>query len=124
MSHCDLSPVFSPGREGVYFGAGEGFGFGEGGGFGFGFGFRAGDGYGDGRVIGKINNSIIEDNTKRWSGDHCIDPGEVPGLMLTNRRHKCEKPKIIDIAPSVLQLLGVTPPKFIDGQPIIPDMES
>ncbi len=73
-------------------------------------------------VIGKINGGIIEDNLKRWSGDHCIDPEEVPGLIFSNRNLESNEPKIIDISPSVLRLLGITPPSFIDGKPIISDI--
>ena len=72
-------------------------------------------------VIGKINGNVLENNIKRWSGDHCIDPEEVPGIILSNRNLESDEPKIIDIAPSILKLLGVNPPLFIDGEPIIQD---
>ena len=72
-------------------------------------------------VIGKINGDVVENNIKRWSGDHCIDPEEVPGIIFSNRKLESDEPKIIDIAPSILKLLGVNPPLFIDGEPIIQD---
>jgi len=36
-------------------------------------------------ATGVINDVIFEDNTKSWSGDHCINPPDVPGIFLANR---------------------------------------
>lgn len=72
-------------------------------------------------VTGKICGNIIVDNTRKWSGDHCIDPREVPGILFSNRKLKTEDPRIIDIAPSILELLGIRKPGYMDGQPIIQD---
>jgi predicted AlkP superfamily phosphohydrolase/phosphomutase len=70
-------------------------------------------------VTGKITERIIEDNTKAWSGDHCIDPPSVPGVLFTNRSLDTEKPSIMDLAPTVLELFGLRPPASMDGRSLI-----
>src|SRR5581483_72905 len=32
-------------------------------------------------VMGKVSDQIFEDNVKAWSGDHCVDPRLVPGVL-------------------------------------------
>jgi hypothetical protein len=58
---------------------------------------------------------VFEDNTKRWSGDHCIDPSLVPGIFFSNRSIHGQRPDIRDIAPTVLSLFGVPVPRFMRG---------
>ncbi len=70
-------------------------------------------------VTGKVNETIFEDNTKAWSGDHCIDPDVVPGILFTNKKINTDKPSIIDIAPTALRLFGIEPPSHMDGNSII-----
>ncbi|MBN1271783.1 MAG: alkaline phosphatase family protein [Candidatus Aminicenantes bacterium] len=67
-------------------------------------------------VTGKVNDTLFEDNTKAWSGDHCIDPLVVPGIFFSNQALKIEKPSIVDIAPTALDLFGLKPPKHMDGR--------
>jgi predicted AlkP superfamily phosphohydrolase/phosphomutase len=80
-------------------------------------------GYGDGfraswdSVMGKVTNQIFEDNLKAWSGDHCIDPRLVPGVLFCNYEISDEKPAIVDVAPTVLKLFGLALPGHLDGKP-------
>jgi len=80
-------------------------------------------GYGDGfraswdSVMGKVTAEIFEDNLKAWSGDHCIDPRLVPGVLFCNRTIADEKPAIVDVAPTILKLFGLGIPGHIDGKP-------
>jgi len=80
-------------------------------------------GYGDGfraswdSVMGKVTSQIFEDNLKAWSGDHCIDPRLVPGVLFCNRKISDEKPAIVDVAPTVLKLFGLALPGHLDGKP-------
>jgi predicted AlkP superfamily phosphohydrolase/phosphomutase len=80
-------------------------------------------GYGDGfraswdSVMGKVTSAIFEDNLKAWSGDHCIDPRLVPGVLFCNRKIAEEKPAIVDVAPTVLKLFGLALPGHFDGRP-------
>jgi predicted AlkP superfamily phosphohydrolase/phosphomutase len=70
-------------------------------------------------VTGKVNNTVFEDNTKAWSGDHCIDPRIVPGILFCNQKIKTKNPSIMDIAPTVLELFGLDVPSHMDGRPLI-----
>jgi predicted AlkP superfamily phosphohydrolase/phosphomutase len=80
-------------------------------------------GYGDGfraswdSVMGKVTSLIFEDNLKAWSGDHCIDPRLVPGVLFCNRKIAEEKPAIVDVAPTILKLFGLALPGHLDGKP-------
>src|SRR6266568_3592849 len=80
-------------------------------------------GYGDGfraswdSVTGKVTAKIFEDNLKAWSGDHCIDPRLVPGVLFSNFKIADEKPAIVDVAPTVLKLFGLGLPVHLDGKP-------
>ena len=82
-------------------------------------------GYGDGfraswdSVMGKVTSRIFEDNLKAWSGDHCIDPRLVPGVLFSNRKISEEKPAIVDVAPTILKLFGLGLPVHLDGKPWI-----
>ncbi|MBI4488589.1 MAG: alkaline phosphatase family protein [Deltaproteobacteria bacterium] len=69
---------------------------------------------------GRVTSSVFEDNTKRWSGDHCIDPKLVPGVFFCNQAINGKAPDIRDIAPTVLKLFGVEVPHYMDGEPLIP----
>ena len=67
---------------------------------------------------GVKGEAVIEDNTRSWSGDHCIDPSLVPGILFSNLRCGAEKPNIVDIAPSILRLFGIEPPGYMTGRDI------
>jgi predicted AlkP superfamily phosphohydrolase/phosphomutase len=67
-------------------------------------------------AVGKITTSVFSDNTKAWSGDHCIDPHLVPGVIFANRKIVAENPGIEDLAPTALDLFGVTPPPYMEGK--------
>ncbi len=70
-------------------------------------------------VTGRVTDSVFTDNVRAWSGDHCVDPSCVPAVLITNRRIISENPRIQDIAPSVLNLLGVDVPRYMDGEVIL-----
>lgn len=70
-------------------------------------------------AIGKVTASVFEDNQKAWSGDHCVDPAAVPGVLFCNRKLDSEGSGIEDLAPTILELFGVTPPKWIDGRTLV-----
>jgi hypothetical protein len=67
---------------------------------------------------GVVAAPVFEDNTKAWSGDHCIDPRLVPGVVFCSRVIGTEGDlSIVDIAPTVLTLFGIAPPAHMDGRP-------
>ena len=67
-------------------------------------------------AVGKITEHVIEPNTKPWSGDHCIDPELVPGVLLCNRAFEDASPGLEDLAPTILSLFGGKRQKFHDGE--------
>jgi predicted AlkP superfamily phosphohydrolase/phosphomutase len=70
-------------------------------------------------VTGKFDATVIEPNAKAWSGDHCVDPDLVPGVLFCNRRVAVKDPGIVDIAPTVLAAFGVPVPTYMDGKPFL-----
>jgi predicted AlkP superfamily phosphohydrolase/phosphomutase len=69
-------------------------------------------------ATGSVSRQVFTDNTKSWSGDHCIDPRLVPGVFWCNRRIDAKDPALIDIAPTVLDLFGVPIPQYMQGKPL------
>jgi len=69
-------------------------------------------------AIGVLTDATFHDNKKAWSGDHCIDPILVPGVMFCNRKIEAEHPRLIDIGPTALDMFGVAVPKHMDGKPL------
>ncbi|HIJ71358.1 MAG TPA: nucleotide pyrophosphatase [Planctomycetes bacterium] len=67
-------------------------------------------------AIGQVTEQIFHDNTKAWSGDHCLDPSLVPGVLFCNRRIDTENARLMDIGPTVLDMFGVDVPKYMDGK--------
>ena len=70
-------------------------------------------------AMGRVTETVFEDNTRHWSGDHCVAPRLVPGVLFANRRIGIDSPKITDIAPTVLSLFGVAIPGHMRGRPLI-----
>ena len=69
-------------------------------------------------ATGAVSKEIFTDNTKSWSGDHCVDPRLVPGVFWCNRKINTDTPNILDIAPTALDLFGVGIPRYMQGQPL------
>jgi predicted AlkP superfamily phosphohydrolase/phosphomutase len=67
-------------------------------------------------AVGKTTTAIFHQNTKAWSGDHCVDPSVVPGVLFCNRPIQTEGARLLDIAPTVLDMFGVPMPDYMDGQ--------
>ncbi len=70
-------------------------------------------------AVGGFSNSLIENNTRRWSGDHIVDPDAVPGILFANRKLKHNHASIIDLAPTILNHLGVPVPQSMEGTSLI-----
>jgi predicted AlkP superfamily phosphohydrolase/phosphomutase len=67
-------------------------------------------------AIGRTTGAIFHSNQKAWSGDHCVDPSLVPGILFSNRVVESDRPRLIDIAPTVLSAFGVPVPDYMDGK--------
>jgi hypothetical protein len=72
-------------------------------------------------AVGQVTEEVIIDNTKSWSGDHCVDPSIVPGIFFSNRAIAEESPRLIDIPASVMALFGQDIPGYMQGQMIFPE---
>jgi predicted AlkP superfamily phosphohydrolase/phosphomutase len=71
-------------------------------------------------TLGGVPPDVLEDNKKAWSGDHCSnDPDLVRGILFSNRKLARNDPAMIDIAPTVLKVLGVPIPPEMDGKPLL-----
>jgi predicted AlkP superfamily phosphohydrolase/phosphomutase len=66
-------------------------------------------------AVGRTARQVFHDNTKAWSGDHCVDPSVVPGVLFCNHKIAEQQPRLLDIAPTVLQLFGIPAPDYMDG---------
>ena len=68
---------------------------------------------------------LCSDNDVPWSGGHVsVDPAHVPGLLVSNRRLRAaaaggRAPGLLDVAPTVLSLLGVPVPAELEGRPLL-----
>ncbi len=69
-------------------------------------------------AIGGAPADLIDDNLKKWSGDHIVDPSIVPGIILTNFKIERENPELIDIAPTVLECFGMSA-EDMEGQSLL-----
>lgn len=72
-------------------------------------------------AIGKCGPVVFADNTNAWSGDHCIHPELVPGVLFSNWKFAASAANIVDIAPTALELLGVLKPSYMDGRSLVCD---
>ncbi len=67
-------------------------------------------------ATGALTPEVFTDNTKSWSGDHCVDPAIVPGVFFCSRPIVAERPHILDLATSVIRLFGHEPPAEMKGR--------
>jgi predicted AlkP superfamily phosphohydrolase/phosphomutase len=70
-------------------------------------------------AVGGFSNSLLEDNMRRWSGDHIVDPESVPGILFMNRAALKNQARIIDLAPTIVKYLGVAVPESMEGSSLI-----
>jgi predicted AlkP superfamily phosphohydrolase/phosphomutase len=81
-------------------------------------------GYNDGYRIswegatGVTTREIFSHNTKKWSGDHGIDPSLVDGILYCNHKINNNHAGIIDLAPTILDQFGIKPPQYMEGKPL------
>lgn len=67
-------------------------------------------------ITGGMQGEVFSNNTKAWSGDHHVNPEEIPGILITNRALQEESPHIGEIAPTVLDLFAVPIPRYMEGR--------
>ncbi len=69
-------------------------------------------------ALGKVTACVFEDNAKAWSGDHCVDPTLVPGVLFSNLKLDAQDPGIEDMAPTALSLFGIEAPLWMEGKTV------
>jgi predicted AlkP superfamily phosphohydrolase/phosphomutase len=78
-------------------------------------GYRSSDDSAEGRVSGE---DVIEPNRDKWSGDHCMHPSHVPGVLITNRKVEAQEASLLDLAPTILSYFGVAQGQAMTGAPL------
>ena len=61
----------------------------------------------------------FEDNVRKWSGDHIIDPLLVPGVLFMNRPFRAAGADLKDMAPTLLDALGVPKGPAMEGDSLL-----
>lgn len=80
-------------------------------------GFQAGYRASPLSAAGRLAAAALEPNRNQWSADHCaIDSALVPGVLCANRPLRWADASILDLAPTILDLLDVSPPPGLDGR--------
>lgn len=82
-------------------------------------GFAAGYRVSWGTALGGVPRGLVEDNVKRWSGDHIVDPALVPGVLFMNRPFAGGRAGLEDMAPTILAALGVPPAPVMEGSSLL-----
>jgi predicted AlkP superfamily phosphohydrolase/phosphomutase len=70
-------------------------------------------------TVGGFSHQLFEDNTRRWSGDHIIDPDAVPGILFMNRAAAQNQASIIDLAPTILRYLDAPGGDGMEGKSLL-----
>jgi hypothetical protein len=59
---------------------------------------------------------MVVPNRDKWSGDHCMDPGLVPGVLFSSRKLRQTRATLVDLAPTVLSAFGLSPASGTEGK--------
>jgi predicted AlkP superfamily phosphohydrolase/phosphomutase len=70
-------------------------------------------------ALGSVPAAILEDNTDAWIGDHCINPEDVPGVLLSNRALREGSPELKDVTVSILSLFGAPSGTGMAGRTVL-----
>lgn len=68
-------------------------------------------------TLGGTPPGIVYPNMKKWSGDHgAYDYQTTAGVLISSRTVATDRPRIIDIAPTVLKYFGLPMAADLDGK--------
>lgn len=70
-------------------------------------------------ALGSAPAARFEDNLRRWSGDHVVDPDAVPGVLFMNRPFRSGAARLVDLAPTIMAALGVSPGPLMEGRSLL-----
>ncbi len=68
--------------------------------------------------LGQFGETLLEDNRDKWSGDHCIDPAQVPGMVTCSKPFQATFPAIWDLPATILAQYGIATPREMEGRPL------
>lgn len=70
-------------------------------------------------ILGGYPQEHVLDNKDAWSGDHCMDPEFLSGVLLTNAPVKADSPGLDELAPTILKTFNVAVPEGMKGRNIL-----
>jgi predicted AlkP superfamily phosphohydrolase/phosphomutase len=70
-------------------------------------GYAKGTRSSDDSSLGAVSRDVFADNLSAWSGDHCMDPEAVPGILLTSRPLRKAAPSLQTLAAALVAEFGV-----------------
>ncbi len=73
----------------------------------------------DDSVLGDVTEQLLEDNTDKWSGDHCADRSLVPGVLFANKPLRAPAPTLPDVTATVLAELGAPSLPHLEGKSVL-----
>lgn len=72
-----------------------------------------------GTPLGGVPAGLFEDNLKKWSSDHVIDPELVPGVLWMNRPFDADGASLVDLAPSILAAFELPKGREMEGRNLL-----
>jgi predicted AlkP superfamily phosphohydrolase/phosphomutase len=69
--------------------------------------------------LGGVPQGLFVDNTKKWGGDHVIDPALSSGVLFMNEKFDAQSPDLVDLAPTILNALGVQKGAEMEGSDLL-----
>ena len=73
-----------------------------------------------GTPLGGLGAGLFEDNTRKWAGDHMLDPALAPGVLFLNQPFRGQGARLVDLAPTILEALGVPKGPAMEGRSLLP----
>jgi hypothetical protein len=70
-------------------------------------GYAKGTRSSDDSSLGAVSGEVFADNFSPWSGDHCMDPDAVPGILLTSRPLRKSAPTLQTLAAALVAEFGI-----------------
>jgi len=69
--------------------------------------------------LGGFPKEVLENNTRKWSGDHMGSPDVIPGVVLANRAIRSGAPALYDLTATVLDVFGINKSPDMIGTTIL-----
>lgn len=70
-------------------------------------------------AIGGTDAALLAPNHGKWSGDHCMDPRQVPGVLFTSFDLARRQAGLVDLAPTILDYFHIPPSAHHEGKSLL-----